>query len=221
MLVFLQNHYNWKFQFDITQGKVTPYFAVLYHPTHARFSLFLIGAALAYAIVRYDHFDDTPPQGSSNGFSLVIKYAALLVAFLFIALPGLPPSPEDPPLGVQMFLTAAWHTLPALSSAYILYTALVPPTHKFSISWLRKLLSLQLWYPLGLLSYGIFLLHFRIVHFLWLSVVRPTPQSLTHAMVLQVFAAAILISILFALPLYVLVEAPVQRFFGTKKAKQQ
>jgi peptidoglycan/LPS O-acetylase OafA/YrhL len=215
-LQFLSQHYDWHFNFDLDKGVVSPYIAALYHPTHARFSSFLVGAAVALAIARLRKQSSTAP---ASWLWSIVSHACLLPALATIALPMLPPTPESPPVVVSQFLTASIHFLPSLAFGYVLYVSLVPPQHRFAIGWLRAFLSLPLWYPVAVLSFGIFLFHFRIAHYVFLWWFRPTMETLTHGMVVQVWLITLALSALFAVPLHLLVEKPAMQLFPSKSTQ--
>lgn len=180
---------------------------------------YLLGAALAFLL--------SPKPVSDNKRSLsssLLAHVYLVLAFAALLLPTLPPSPTPPPMAVQQVITAIVHFLPALSGFYILYVSLVPPSHRFAIIWLRWFLSLPLWYPLSQLSFGVFMVHWRIMLHVWFVLLRPPSTVIGHALIWKAIALTFFASYAISVPLFLFVEQPIWnavRRFVCKETKKE
>lgn len=63
---------------------------------------------------------------------------------------------------VLTIVIASSRQLFAVCQAFILFTALCPPTHPYHSPWIRQFLSCPIWFPISKLSYLVYLIHWRI-----------------------------------------------------------
>lgn len=160
--MWIEQRYNHTWRTKNSAGAfVMKYLNEMYMPTHTRYGPFAVGGIMACNLYLANS-NTTPRKGTLLG-SLVC-WVLTIQALLSLIVPCIPQGDEEaPPMGAQLFITAAIRTLASASGAFLLYRALVPVEHPMHWSSLCSALSSPLLRPIANVSYWSYLVHFRLL----------------------------------------------------------
>ena len=204
---WLEINYNLTFPFELQQSNpMKTFLHRMYLPVEARFGSFITGAILAIHII---HF--VPQQDDRNGTRK--KYFFLGLIFLYVISPMV--QSVDNPLQSNFLITlaiASSRQIFALGQAFILFTALCPPSHPYHSPWIKRCLSSSIWLPISKLSYLVYLIHWQVSFGLVFggSLLFLRAYSVTYAVMIS-FPIVLFISQLISCIWYVLIEKPTER----------
>jgi len=236
-------NFTWKCtEFREDFPRFAKFFSELYLPTHTRFGPFIVGSMVALLLYRsmtnngQSMNAGNPPFSSSSpaaattiSRSIVFgKWIGLCISFLIIVIPStVRRSNTLPAMWIQFVLTVSIRQIYALAIGFILFVCLVPKEHSYHCSTLAWILSWPIWYPFSVLSYALYLVHYRLQHHLALGFLRPPMNDdLTYDIdavwILKLYLLSLIIGQLLALIIHVLIEVPFNRFrvFIFSKRKQ-
>ncbi len=111
----------------------------------------------------------------------------------------------------------------SLSQAFILFSAICPPTHPYYSSWINSFLSLRIWTPIAKLSYLIYILHFRIAFELIMThshLFDPKRFSI-DSLILPCLALVLTICLILSTIWFILVDKPFGRLINMKLSNNQ
>jgi peptidoglycan/LPS O-acetylase OafA/YrhL len=111
----------------------------------------------------------------------------------------------------------------SLSQAFILFSAICPPTHPYYSSWIHSFLSLRIWTPIAKLSYLIYVLHYRIAVELIMThshLFDPKRFSI-DSLTLPCLAAVLTVCFILSTVWFILVEKPFERLINMKLSNNQ
>jgi len=191
--------------------------ARLYFPTHARFGAMVIGMLFAFLLA-----DGRSTKGAKKsllwrGLSMVCSSALGLWALgSLLAMSYNVATAEEIealPLDVQMFITVAMRNVVSIAVAVILFLAMNPSGSFLHSPPLAFLLALRLWKPIANLSYGINMVHFRIILELTTKYIKPH-GTLDHWYTLRLYLASVVASVTLAFLASRLWEGPFHRLMG-------
>ncbi|CAF0918862.1 unnamed protein product [Adineta steineri] len=205
---WLQNNYNLTFQLQYKETNAMKLFMQqMYLPLDARIGSFIIGAMLAIKIIQNSlNSNNTKPKRFKKYFFFGLVFLHLLS---LLQSSDLPPSPPD---FILRFLVGTGRQLFTLGQAFILFSALCPPTHPYHSRWIKTFLSSSIWIPISKLSYLVYLIHLRIS----LELIFGGPlrflktYSVTQATLISLPIVLILSQIISSI-WYVLAEKPIER----------
>ncbi|CAF3685566.1 unnamed protein product [Rotaria sp. Silwood1] len=106
----------------------------------------------------------------------------------------------------------------SISQAFILFSAICPPTHPYHSPWIKSFLSHPIWTPIAKLSYLVYVLHFRIAFELIMShshlfdPKRFSIDGLTLLCLLLVLTICLILSAVWV----ILVEQPFDRWINMR-----
>ena len=185
----------------------------MYLPTYTRFGPFAAGGFLATNVLLAQMSKPAAKDSGRSTFSIACLLFTIM-AGVNLAIPCIPPE-DEAPLEAQFIATAALRLLAAASAGMFLYRALVPPSHDWSSSWVRAFFSLQVFAPIGRVSYASYLIHFRLLEFLnFTHGLLPLPEHPSEPQawvvyMLKLYAVGAVGSLVIATVFHNLVEAPV------------
>jgi hypothetical protein len=205
--IWLETTYHLKFPFQIPQWNPMKIFLhSMYLPLEARFGSFTAGAMLATQLVY------TSPQNGQ--YSKFKKFIFLGLIFLYVLSPVLVNIDAlSPQFNFILSLSiASSRQIFALSQAFILFTALCPPTHPYHSPWIKRFLSLSIWIPISKLSYLVYLIHWRISFELIFGgpLMFLKAYSITYAIVISL-PIVLFVSQAISCIWYVIIEKPIER----------
>ncbi|UJR11848.1 hypothetical protein I4U23_016028 [Adineta vaga] len=156
--------FNWiKIEYNVTMGfdkplepnPIKPYLEMMYFPISSRYSSFIIGSILAFNIINIKKTTIVP-------YGKIKKYIYFVLILLFITLLTIPAEPNTVNNITLTIILSIIRQIFSISQAFILFSAICPPTHPYHSSWIKSFLSFSIWTPIAKLSYLIYVLHFRI-----------------------------------------------------------
>eukprot|EP00027_Filamoeba_sp_ATCC50430_P003026 CAMPEP_0168553812 /NCGR_PEP_ID=MMETSP0413-20121227/7445_1 /TAXON_ID=136452 /ORGANISM="Filamoeba nolandi, Strain NC-AS-23-1" /LENGTH=340 /DNA_ID=CAMNT_0008584509 /DNA_START=269 /DNA_END=1287 /DNA_ORIENTATION=- len=154
------------------------YMSTFYLPTESRYGGFVVGLMLAYQLHHINKTWKTTEHKNSvfwNMVGYVLFGLSSLLLLLFLAPGSETPAPEN----VLFFITIAVRQLFALALAFIIYCTLVPSDHPFHAKMLARFFGMRFWYPLSVLSYGVYILHYRLMFVVAFGWLRPKPEEIS------------------------------------------
>jgi len=120
--------------------------------------------------------------------------------------------PENLPTVLQLIITAAARQAISIAIASIIFSAICPETHPLHSPWLKWFMSFKFWFPLANLSFGMYLVHFRIQLELLMRLIRPqSPEEVSFNHVVLLYVLSAFLGYLSALLLHFFVDAPAAR----------
>mmetsp|Transcript_27775 Transcript_27775/g.46479 ORF Transcript_27775/g.46479 Transcript_27775/m.46479 type:complete len:482 (+) Transcript_27775:183-1628(+) len=191
--------------------------ARLYFPTHARFGAMVIGMLFAFFLA-----DGQPTKGAKKnliwrGLSMVCSSALGLWALGSLVAVSYNMSTAEEidalPDQVQMFITVAMRNVSSIAVGVILFLAINPPGSFLHSPPLALALGSRLWKPIAKLSYGINMVHIRIVLELTTKYVMPR-GTLDHWYTLRLYSASVVASVTLAFLVSRLWEGLLHRLMG-------
>jgi len=191
----------------------------MYLPTYTRFGPFAAGGFLATNVLLAQMSKQTDKNSSRSSFSIACLLFTVM-AGVNLAIPCIPPE-DEAPIEAQFIATAALRLLAAASAGTFLYRALVPASHDWSSSWIRAFFSLQIFAPIGRVSYASYLIHFRLLEYLNFNHrLLPLPETPSDPQawvfyMLKLYAMGAVGSLVIATVFHHAVEAPVLKFTRT------
>uniref|UniRef100_A0A7S0WUE7 Acyltransferase 3 domain-containing protein n=1 Tax=Pyramimonas obovata TaxID=1411642 RepID=A0A7S0WUE7_9CHLO len=191
----------------------------LYFPTHARYGAMVVGMLMAFCV-------DIPlsPKGAKKLDAGVTRKvlshvcSMLLTVWAVGSLLGASssvPTDEDiaaMPLEAQLIVTVVFRNIVALALAAILLLAMNPPGSFLRSPPLAFLLGSRVWKPVAKLSYGINMVHFRVMLELVTKYIKPARENAPdHWYTLQIYLATLVLSSALSFLCSKFWEAPAQR----------
>ena len=157
-LLWVQKNYNFTFPFDVSESNPMKLFLhQMYLPLEARFGSFIVGSILATQLIDFIPKNDKKKSKFSKFFFLGLIFFYMVSSMM----QSIDPSTPLPDF-VLTIVIASSRQLFAVCQAFILFTALCPPTHPYHSPWIRQFLSCPIWFPISKLSYLVYLIHWRI-----------------------------------------------------------
>jgi peptidoglycan/LPS O-acetylase OafA/YrhL len=212
---WVETDYNVTFSSDFP--RVNPgisFMHKMYFPLEARFGSFIIGAILAIKLIESSNHDKKPKRFKKYFFLGLICFQMLTL----IQNSNIPP-PSDLMLTISI---ASFRQLYTIGQAFILFTALCPPTHPYHSPWIKTFLSSSIWIPISKLSYLVYVIHWRISFELIfggpLNILKT--YSVTYAALISL-PIVLFITQLISCIWYVLAEKPIERVINYYFQKDQ
>lgn len=173
------------------------YFDVIYDKSHARYGGLLVGVIVAYLLV----FTDTVKKlNQSHGLRRFLWVASLLILASYIFVPSAHVTATVTETAVVVALI---RNVFSMAIGYLILYSLCE-TGK---SWLVRLLSSRIWYPVAQLSYSAYLLHLMVImlfaQYLYPSMNRDLPSLL--GLMLLMMVSTLLASAM----IYLWIEKPI------------
>jgi peptidoglycan/LPS O-acetylase OafA/YrhL len=182
----------------------------LYDKTYTRCGAILVGIVIAY-LHRYASRPQRILQGRTPGWIAVTASLAAMAAVSWH--PGRSPLfVEHSRLAGILFL-GSFYTVFAIATGFIVLMTL---TDHPAGAWLRRCLSLRIWYPVGQLAYSIFLIHPVCILIIYAAFAEALSASVWARIGCSLLAAAA--SVLVATVMYLFVERP---FMNARQAARR
>jgi peptidoglycan/LPS O-acetylase OafA/YrhL len=188
----------------------------MYLPISSRYSSFLIGSILAFNLT-------SVKNKSIIQYGTIKKYIYLILIVLFMILLMASPEPDTVNHVVLTIMFSITRQFFSLSQAFILFSAICPPTHPYYSSWINSFLSLRIWTPIAKLSYLIYILHFRIAFELIMThshLFDPKRFSI-DSLILPCLALVLTICLILSTIWFILVDKPFGRLINMKLSNNQ
>ncbi|CAF0722996.1 unnamed protein product [Adineta steineri] len=182
---------------------------LIYMPVLGRYSSFIIGSILAFNLINVKN-------NAMIRYGTIKKYTYLTFIFLYMIILTIPPKPNAVSDVVLTIMVSIVRQIFAIAQAFILFSAICPPTHPYYSPWIRSFLSHPIWTPIAKLSYLIYVIHCRIALELIMThshIFNPTRYSidvLTIICLILVFIICLIISVIW----FIFVEKPFQRLIN-------
>lgn len=184
---------------DILNGTLALKETKIYYPTHTRMGAWLVGNLLGYAL-----FKTKQKPLRMNSKLLVLGWLLTFFTFIVIIFGTYPLHQLNytGPIVLDAFCESIFRIVWSICLAWIIFTCI----HGFG-GIVNDFLCLQIWEPLGKLSYSAYLLHYPIQRIL--SASRRGPLYFSDFTVLQRFGGDVIISFGVALIWVLVLEMPV------------
>ncbi|CAF1340948.1 unnamed protein product, partial [Didymodactylos carnosus] len=172
---------------DIEQKSNLIYFEQLYVPVYTRYGTFIVGVIIAMHLLTLNNSQQQEQQSKARILLKVIcKYVLLSIGFVIIASGLISTSRttdcdeiQTLPLAIIIFFFCFFKLIYGAGVGFILYCVLVPNKHPFHTPWLKYLFSLQIFYPLSQLSFGLYVFHIPILLTIFIYYIKPKPEQIT------------------------------------------
>jgi len=194
------------------------YITTFYLPAESRFAGFVVGLMLAYKLHHLNKTWKTTENKNSVFWNIVgyVLFGLSSLLLLFFLIPG---SDRPAPESVLFFITIATRQLFALAFAFIIYCTIVPSDHPFHAKVLARFLGMKFWYLLSVLSYGVYIIHYRLMFAIAFRWLRPKPEEISAVYQLKFWLILMSLSQVAALIEYLLIQGPVIRWRAPSKQK--
>ncbi|CAF1233684.1 unnamed protein product [Adineta steineri] len=217
-LLMPQRFFDWvTIEYNVTLGfekvldpsPVKPYMELMYMSLLSRYSSFIIGSILAFNLINVKN-------NAMIRYGTIKKYTYLTFIFLYIIILTIPPKPNAVSDVVLTIMVSIMRQIFAITQAFILFSAICPPTHPYYSPWIRSFLSHPIWTPIAKLSYLVYVIHCRIALELIMThshIFNPTRYSidvLTIICLTLVFIVCLIISVIW----FIFVEKPFERLIN-------
>jgi hypothetical protein len=209
LIRWLQTNYNLTFLSDfadVTSMKL--FMHKMYLPFEARFGSFIIGSMLAIKVIQTSN-SHVKKNKSKINFKYIFFVLICLNMLTLIQGPDVPPSPPD---FMLRLLIGSSRQLFTIGQAFILFTALCSPSHRYHCRWIKKFLSCRIWIPISKLSYLVYIIHLRLSFELIFG--GPLRFLETYPITYSILISlpiVLFISQLISCIWYILVEKPIER----------
>ncbi|CAF4004632.1 unnamed protein product [Adineta steineri] len=224
-LLMPQRFFDWvTIEYNVTLGfekvldpsPVKPYMELMYMSLLSRYSSFIIGSILAFNLINVKN-------NVMIRYGTIKKYTYLTFIFLFMIILTIPTEPNAVSDVVLTIMVSILQQTFAIAQAFILFSAICPPTHPYYSPWIRSFLSHPMWTPIAKLSYLIYVIHCRIALELIMThshIFDPTRyliDVLTIICLTLVFIICLIISVIW----FILVEKPFQRLINKQLSSHE
>ncbi|CAF1238226.1 unnamed protein product [Adineta steineri] len=208
---WITTKYNVTLGFDkvIDSNPTKPFMKLIYLPILGRYSSFIIGSILAFNLINTK--DNTIIR-----YGTIKKYIYLIITFLFMLISTIPPEPNTVNHVVLTIMISIIRQIFSISQAFILFTAICPPTHPYYSPWIRSFLSHPIWTPIAKLSYLVYVIHCRIALELIMTysyIFNPTRYSVDSLLAICL-TLVLIISLIVSVVWSIFVEKPFQRLIN-------
>ncbi|CAF1443192.1 unnamed protein product [Adineta steineri] len=213
IIEWITTKYNVTLGFDkvIDSNPTKPFMELIYLPILGRYSSFIIGSILAFNLIN-------TKNNTIIRHGTIKKYIYLIITFLFMLISTIPPEPNTVNHVVLTIMISIIRQIFSISQAFILFSAICPPTHPYYSPWIRLFLSHPIWTPIAKLSYLVYVIHCRIALELIMTyshIFDPTRYSIDSLLVICL-TLVLIISLIISIVWSIFVEKPFQRLINTQ-----
>ncbi|CAF4217067.1 unnamed protein product, partial [Adineta steineri] len=133
------------FEKVLDPSPVKPYMELMYMSLLSRYSSFIIGSILAFNLINVKN-------NVMIRYGTIKKYTYLTFIFLFMIILTIPTEPNAVSDVVLTIMVSILQQTFAIAQAFILFSAICPPTHPYYSPWIRSFLSHPIWTPIAKLK---------------------------------------------------------------------
>ncbi|CAF1274944.1 unnamed protein product [Adineta steineri] len=199
------------FEKAVEPSPLKSFMELMYMPILGRYSSFIIGSILAFNLIN-------AKNNTMIRYGTIKKYAYLTFIFLYMIILTIPVEPNATNDVVLTIMVAILRQIFAITQAFILFSAICPPTHPYYSPWIRSFLSHPIWTPIAKLSYLVYVIHCRIALELIMThshIFDPTRYSI-DILTIICFTLVLIVCLIISVIWFIFVEKPFQRLINNQ-----